>query len=260
MVPSMMQDLLFDDILFGARAREEHRRFRQVLKFVADEVLEARDLLEDVLRDPDARNAVLTELATLLAWPPSVLLALNDLPPDRLAAGPRRGDRKAEARDHGLPGFALSAAARAELVLPARSVRRARATASSAARWRRAPAGGSRSCRARSSRSTRASAGEATRSGSGSSPRRSGVCPSRACGRRSRAATSSSSPPKTLVIGYSERTEKITIERLAEALRRGGIERQAHPRRRDSASARDDAPRHDLHAPLGRGVPLPRRR
>ncbi len=50
MVPAMMQDLLFDDILFGARAREEHRRFRQVLKFVADEVLEARDLLEDVFR------------------------------------------------------------------------------------------------------------------------------------------------------------------------------------------------------------------
>ena len=49
MVPSMMQDLLFDDILFGARAREEHRRFRQILKFVADEVLEARDLLEEVL-------------------------------------------------------------------------------------------------------------------------------------------------------------------------------------------------------------------
>jgi len=40
MVPSMMQDLLFDDILFGARAREEHRRFRQVLRFVADEVLD----------------------------------------------------------------------------------------------------------------------------------------------------------------------------------------------------------------------------
>ena len=87
MVPSMMQDLLFDDILFGARAREEHRRFRQVLKFVADEVLEARDLLEEVLQDAEAATRSLTELATLLAWPPSVLLALNDLPSDRLAAG-----------------------------------------------------------------------------------------------------------------------------------------------------------------------------
>jgi arginine deiminase len=31
MVPSMMQDLLFDDILHGARAREEHRRFQHDL-------------------------------------------------------------------------------------------------------------------------------------------------------------------------------------------------------------------------------------
>ena len=87
MVPSMMQDLLFDDILFGARAREEHRRFRQVLRFVADEVLDAQDLLEEVLRDPSARNEVLTELATLLAWPPAVVLALNEMPPGKLAAG-----------------------------------------------------------------------------------------------------------------------------------------------------------------------------
>jgi hypothetical protein len=33
---------LFDDILYGNRAREEHRRFQQVLGFVADEVLESR--------------------------------------------------------------------------------------------------------------------------------------------------------------------------------------------------------------------------
>jgi hypothetical protein len=30
MVPSMMEELLFDDILYGNRAREEHRRFQQV--------------------------------------------------------------------------------------------------------------------------------------------------------------------------------------------------------------------------------------
>jgi arginine deiminase len=49
MVPAMMEELLFDDILFGARAREEHRRFQQVLGYVADEVLEARELLAEVL-------------------------------------------------------------------------------------------------------------------------------------------------------------------------------------------------------------------
>ena len=32
MVPPMMEELLFDDILFGERAREEHRRFQQVLR------------------------------------------------------------------------------------------------------------------------------------------------------------------------------------------------------------------------------------
>src|ERR1019366_2531412 len=71
----------------GARAREEHRRFRQVLRFVADEVLDVQELLEEVMRDPAARNEVLSELATLLSWPPAVLLALNELPPGRLAAG-----------------------------------------------------------------------------------------------------------------------------------------------------------------------------
>src|SRR5512132_2788428 len=96
MVPSMMQDLLFDDILFGARAREEHRRFRQVLRFVADEVLDVQELLEEVLRDPDARNEVLSELARLLAWPPAVLLALNELPAGRLAAGLVEGVERAE--------------------------------------------------------------------------------------------------------------------------------------------------------------------
>ena len=32
MVPPMMEELLFDDILFGDRARDEHRRFRRLLQ------------------------------------------------------------------------------------------------------------------------------------------------------------------------------------------------------------------------------------
>jgi len=31
MIPSMMEELLFDDILFGDAARAEHQRFRRVL-------------------------------------------------------------------------------------------------------------------------------------------------------------------------------------------------------------------------------------
>ncbi|HSB36671.1 MAG TPA: arginine deiminase family protein [Thermoanaerobaculia bacterium] len=68
MVPSMMQNLLFDDILFGARAREEHRRFQQMLRFVADEVLETSELLEEVLVDAERRDVVLASLAADLGW------------------------------------------------------------------------------------------------------------------------------------------------------------------------------------------------
>lgn len=85
MTPSMMQDLLFDDILHGARAREEHRRFQQVLRLFA-EVLEIQVLLEEVLADPDRRRLVVDELASTLRLVPEVVerLALLDAP--RLAA------------------------------------------------------------------------------------------------------------------------------------------------------------------------------
>lgn len=55
MVPQMMEDLLFDDILFGERAREEHRRFKRLLQILGIEVVEARVLLEEALEDPEAR-------------------------------------------------------------------------------------------------------------------------------------------------------------------------------------------------------------
>ena len=67
MVPSMMEELLFDDILFGDRARDEHRQFRRVLHLLGIEALEARDLLTEVLEIPEARE-----------WAADVLL--EDLP------------------------------------------------------------------------------------------------------------------------------------------------------------------------------------
>ena len=85
MVPSMMEELLFDDILWGQRAREEHRRFRQVLGFVADEVLEVQDLLEEVLATPAAREAILEDLGRSLGWGPDMDYRLRDLPAERLA-------------------------------------------------------------------------------------------------------------------------------------------------------------------------------
>lgn len=85
MVPSMMEELLFDDILFGSRAREEHRRFQQVLGYVADEVLDAQDLLADVLEVPHQRAEVLEDLGTVLGWGPDMDYRLRDLPADQLA-------------------------------------------------------------------------------------------------------------------------------------------------------------------------------
>jgi len=56
MVPPMMEELLFDDILFGERAREEHRRFRRLLQLLGVEVLEARELLAETLALEPARE------------------------------------------------------------------------------------------------------------------------------------------------------------------------------------------------------------
>jgi arginine deiminase len=86
MVPSMMEELLFDDILYGNRAREEHRRFQQVLGYVADEVLEIQDLLEEVLQVPEQRGAVLDDLGKTLGWGPDMDYRLRDLPAEQLAS------------------------------------------------------------------------------------------------------------------------------------------------------------------------------
>jgi arginine deiminase len=86
MVPAMMEELLFDDILFGARAREEHRRFQQVLGYVADEVLDVQDLLAEVLAVKEHRDAVLEDLARNLRWGPDMDYRLRDLPAEQLAS------------------------------------------------------------------------------------------------------------------------------------------------------------------------------
>ncbi len=84
MVPSMLEDLLFDDILYGDRAREEHALFRRVLQVLGVEVLDAQDLLEDVLHDTTARRFTLD--AMLPAGPVGLRARLVDAPPAQLAA------------------------------------------------------------------------------------------------------------------------------------------------------------------------------
>jgi arginine deiminase len=84
MVPAMMEELLFDDILYGDRAREEHGRFRRVLQLLGVEVLDAEDLLTEALADPACRAFTLdvvldgADAATrraLAAMAPSALAA-----------------------------------------------------------------------------------------------------------------------------------------------------------------------------------------
>jgi len=64
MSPPMMAQLLFDDILYGQVAREEHRRFQQIIRFVAEDVFDIQDLLEEVFEDEDTKDVVVRDLAT----------------------------------------------------------------------------------------------------------------------------------------------------------------------------------------------------
>jgi arginine deiminase len=86
MVPAMMEELLFDDILFGTRAREEHRRFQQVLAYVAEEVLDVQRLLAEVLADRARRDAILEDLARNLHWGPDMGYRLRGLSAEELAS------------------------------------------------------------------------------------------------------------------------------------------------------------------------------
>ena len=60
MVPDMMEELLFDDILFGERAREEHERFRRCSEFGRrPKAHDMRDLLVEALAAEGARSWLL---------------------------------------------------------------------------------------------------------------------------------------------------------------------------------------------------------
>ena len=86
MPPSMMGQLLFDDILYGEEAREEHDLFRKVLEQAGVEVLDGQDLLAEVLRDQIPRRDLLAELEREYGVSPGLVAALSELPPAELAA------------------------------------------------------------------------------------------------------------------------------------------------------------------------------
>ncbi len=83
MVPAMMEDLLFDDILYGDRAREEHAVFRRVLQLLEVEVVEAADLLRESLGVPEARSWLFEVLTADINR--STLERLRSLEDDELA-------------------------------------------------------------------------------------------------------------------------------------------------------------------------------
>ena len=96
MVPTMMEELLFDDILDGDAARREHRVFRRVLRRAGVEVLTAGDLLAEVLESDAARRAAFERL-TALGVSAAIRERLADHQPADLAAAMIEGLR---ADDH----------------------------------------------------------------------------------------------------------------------------------------------------------------
>ena len=106
MVPSMMESLLFDDILDGDEGREEHDVFRRVLAQAGAEVLEARSLLAEVLANEAARKQLLEELEAEYGAAFSLVRQLYDLPPQELATALIEGVRApAEVSDAGRKAF-----------------------------------------------------------------------------------------------------------------------------------------------------------
>ena len=85
MVPPMMAQLLFDDILYGQVAREEHRRFQQLIRFVADEVLDLQDLLEECLEDGDVKDHIVRDLGKRNRLGRKLIAELLEMRPAALA-------------------------------------------------------------------------------------------------------------------------------------------------------------------------------
>ena len=85
MVPPMMAQLLFDDILYGQVAREEHRRFQQLIRFVADEVFDLQDLLEECLEDDDVKDHIVRDLGKRNRLGRKLVASLLDEKPAALA-------------------------------------------------------------------------------------------------------------------------------------------------------------------------------
>jgi arginine deiminase len=85
MIPPMMAQLLFDDILYGTVAREEHRRFQQLIRFIADDVYDLQDMLEETLEDADIRELIVRDLGKRNGLRRRLVSELLEQPPAMLA-------------------------------------------------------------------------------------------------------------------------------------------------------------------------------
>jgi len=104
MVPEMMADLLFDDILYGQKAQEEHDAFRSVFERAGVEVLEAQDLLADVLEESALREDCIARMTRRYRLNSATERRLEACSPPELAAvmvaGLRLLDDAEERRRH----------------------------------------------------------------------------------------------------------------------------------------------------------------
>lgn len=79
LTPQNVEDLLFDDVMWAARAREEHDAFAQKLKDKGVEVHLFADLLADVLETPEGREFVLERVANEHTVGPQLVAPLHEL-------------------------------------------------------------------------------------------------------------------------------------------------------------------------------------
>jgi arginine deiminase len=108
MVPPMMAQLLFDDILFGQVAREEHRRFQQLMRFVAEDVFDLQDLLEEVFEDEETKREIVRDLAKRFNFTRRLAASLADRKPAALAEVLIGGIPREKEDSGDLPRFDLS--------------------------------------------------------------------------------------------------------------------------------------------------------
>ena len=85
MVPDMMEQLLFDDILCGDLARKEHDIFRKVLGRVAEEVLDIQDLFVEALESEGVKLAFIEDFRRLVDMTDENSNLLRDLPSAEVA-------------------------------------------------------------------------------------------------------------------------------------------------------------------------------